>query len=99
PPPASSPFPYTPLFRSGIAHRLLRLHHQLAGLPPGFQILDSEDQQRLIKKVIRNQELDDTRYVPREVQYYINKLKDEGIRPAQVDRKSTRLNSSHVKIS
>jgi DNA helicase-2/ATP-dependent DNA helicase PcrA len=68
----------------GIAHRLLRLHHQLAGLPPGFQILDSEDQQRLIKKVIRNQELDDTRYVPREVQYYINKLKDEGIRPAQV---------------
>ena len=37
----------------GIAHRLLRLHHALAGLPPGFQILDSEDQQRLIKKVIR----------------------------------------------
>ncbi len=68
----------------GIAHRLLRLHHQLAGLPPGFQILDSEDQQRLIKKVIRNQELDDTRYVPREVQYYINKLKDEGIRPDHV---------------
>ena len=68
----------------GIAHRLLRLHHQLAGLPPGFQILDSEDQQRLIKKVIRAQELDETRFVPREVQYYINKLKDDGIRPAQV---------------
>ena len=68
----------------GIAHRLLRLHHQLAGLPPGFQILDSEDQQRLIKKIIRTQELDDTRYVPREVQYYINKLKDEGLRPKQV---------------
>jgi len=68
----------------GIAHRLLRLHHQLAGLPPGFQILDSEDQQRLIKKVIRAQELDETRFVPREVQHYINKLKDDGIRPAQV---------------
>src|SRR5688500_5869583 len=68
----------------GIAHRLLRLHHQLAGLPQGFQILDSEDQQRLIKKVIRAQELDETRYVPRDVSYYINKLKDEGIRPGQV---------------
>src|SRR6185369_7988755 len=68
----------------GIAHRLLRLHHQLAGLPPGFQILDSEDQQRLIKKVIRQQELDETRYVPRDVQYWINKLKDDGIRPGQV---------------
>jgi DNA helicase-2/ATP-dependent DNA helicase PcrA len=68
----------------GIAHRLLRLHHALAGLPPGFQILDSEDQQRLIKKIIRGQELDETRYVPRDVQYHINKLKDEGIRPGQV---------------
>ena len=68
----------------GIAHRLLRLHHVLAGLPPGFQILDSEDQQRLIKKLIRGQDLDETRYVPRDVQGYINKLKDDGIRPAQV---------------
>jgi DNA helicase II / ATP-dependent DNA helicase PcrA len=68
----------------GIAHRLLRLHHQLVGLPPGFQILDSEDQQRLIKKIIRGLELDETRYVPREVQYYINKLKDDGVRPGQV---------------
>jgi DNA helicase II / ATP-dependent DNA helicase PcrA len=67
----------------GIAHRLLRLHHALAGLPPGFQILDSEDQQRLIKKVIRGQQLDETRYVPRDVQYYINKMKDEGLRPGQ----------------
>jgi DNA helicase II / ATP-dependent DNA helicase PcrA len=68
----------------GIAHRLLRLHHTLAGLPPGFQILDSEDQQRLIKKLIRAKELDDTRFVPRDAQYYINKLKDEGTRPGQV---------------
>ncbi|MDR2215886.1 MAG: DNA helicase II [Nevskiaceae bacterium] len=68
----------------GIAHRLLRLHHALAGLPPGFQILDSEDQQRLIKKIIRAQQLDETRYVPRDVQYWINKLKDEGLRPGSV---------------
>jgi DNA helicase II / ATP-dependent DNA helicase PcrA len=68
----------------GIAHRLLRLHHALAGLPPGFQILDSEDQQRLIKKIIRGLELDETRFVPRDVQYWINKLKDEGLRPGGV---------------
>ena len=68
----------------GIAHRLLRLHHALAGLPAGFQILDSDDQQRLLKKIIRQQELDETRYVPREVQYWINKLKDDGIRPSSV---------------
>ncbi len=82
----------------GIAHRLLRLHHQLAGLPPGFQILDSEDQQRLIKKVIRSQELDETRYVPKEVQYYINKLKDDGLRPALVKASHDPIQQMLVKL-
>ncbi len=82
----------------GIAHRLLRLHHQLAGLPPGFQILDSEDQQRLIKKVIRQQELDETRYVPRDVQYWINKLKDDGIRPGQVNPGHDPMQQMKVKL-
>jgi DNA helicase II / ATP-dependent DNA helicase PcrA len=68
----------------GIAHRLLRLHHAECGLPRGFQILDSEDQQRVVKKLVRAQGLDETRFVPREVQYYINHRKDEGIRPEQV---------------
>jgi DNA helicase II / ATP-dependent DNA helicase PcrA len=68
----------------GIAHRLLRLHWREAGLEQGFQILDSEDQQRLIKKVIRAAELDETRWVPREVQWFINANKDEGRRPGQL---------------
>ncbi|MEP7312637.1 MAG: DNA helicase II [Pseudomonadota bacterium] len=68
----------------GIAHRQLRLHYAEAGLPRGFQILDGEDQQRIIKKLIKAQGLDDTRFVPRDVQYFINKHKDEGQRPAQV---------------
>lgn len=68
----------------GLAHRLLRLHWREAGLPQSFQILDQEDQQRLIKKVIRALELDETRWVPREVQWFINAQKDEGHRPAQV---------------
>jgi DNA helicase-2/ATP-dependent DNA helicase PcrA len=64
----------------GIAHRLLRRHWHEAALLEGFQIIDSEDQQRLIKKVIRAQQLDETRWVPREVQWFINANKDEGRR-------------------
>ncbi|HKZ74675.1 MAG TPA: UvrD-helicase domain-containing protein, partial [Steroidobacteraceae bacterium] len=65
----------------GIAHRLLRLHWREAGLPQGFQILDSEDQARLIKKMLKAQNLDETRWIPREIQYFINSNKDEGLRP------------------
>ncbi|HTT02348.1 MAG TPA: DNA helicase II [Steroidobacteraceae bacterium] len=65
----------------GIAHRLLRLHWREAGLTPGFQILDSEDQLRLLRKIIKAQSLDESRWVPREVQWFINSNKDEGRRP------------------
>ncbi|MGH8231160.1 MAG: UvrD-helicase domain-containing protein, partial [Steroidobacteraceae bacterium] len=68
----------------GIAHRLLRLHWREAGLPQSFQILDSEDQLRLIKKLLKSQNLDENRWVPRELQYFINKHKDEGRRPKDV---------------
>src|SRR6185312_15775832 len=52
----------------GIAHRLLRLHWRDAKLVQGFQILDSEDQQRLVKKLLKAQNLDESRWIPREVQ-------------------------------
>jgi DNA helicase-2/ATP-dependent DNA helicase PcrA len=68
----------------GLAHRLLRLHWREAGLPQSFQILDSEDQLRLIRKTIRALEFDEARFVPREVQYFINQHKDEGRRPQQL---------------
>ena len=68
----------------GIAHRLLRMHWREAGLPQGFQILDAEDQLRLIKKLLKALNLDETRWVPRELQYFINKHKDEGRRPKHV---------------
>jgi DNA helicase-2/ATP-dependent DNA helicase PcrA len=64
----------------GICHRLLRTHWRDAGLPQGFQILDSEDQQRLVKKLIRGMDLDETRWIPREVTWFINQQKDEGLR-------------------
>ena len=66
----------------GIAHRLLRLHWRDANLPQSFQILDGEDQLRLIKKIVKAMELDETRWVPREIQWFINHNKDEGHRPA-----------------
>src|SRR5580700_3626675 len=68
----------------GLAHRLLRLHWREANLPQSFQILDGEDQLRLIKKVVKALELDDSRWVPRDIQYFINKHKDEGRRPGQL---------------
>jgi DNA helicase-2/ATP-dependent DNA helicase PcrA len=69
----------------GLAHRLLRLHWREAGLPQTFTILDAEDQQRVIKRVIRGLDLDDAQWVPREMQWYINARKDEGLRPAHLD--------------
>jgi DNA helicase-2/ATP-dependent DNA helicase PcrA len=65
----------------GIAHRLLRLHWREAGLPQGFQILDAEDQLRMVKKLLKAQGLDESRWVPREVVWFINHQKDEGLRP------------------
>ena len=69
----------------GLAHRLLRRHWKEAGLPQNFQIIDSDDQLRLIKRLLRGLELDETRWVPREIQYFINAQKDEGLRPQHLD--------------
>ncbi|MDE2295878.1 MAG: DNA helicase II [Gammaproteobacteria bacterium] len=66
----------------GLAHRLLRLHWREAGLAQHFQILDSEDQARMIRKVLKSLDLDEARWIPREVQWFINAQKDEGHRPA-----------------
>lgn len=65
----------------GLAHRLLRLHWMDAGLPEGFQILDSDDQIRLVKRVIAAMQLDDTRFPPRQAAWFIKSNKDEGRRP------------------
>src|SRR5579871_378267 len=64
----------------GLAHRLLRIHWREAGLPQGFQILDSEDQARLLRKVLKALDLDETRWIPREILWFINSQKDEGRR-------------------
>ncbi|MFL1486212.1 DNA helicase II [Marinobacter sp. LN3S78] len=64
----------------GIAHRLLRAHYQDAGLPENFQVLDSDDQLRLVKRVMRELQIDEGRWPPRQAQWFINSHKDEGLR-------------------
>ena len=64
----------------GIAHRLLRRHTKQAKLPDTFQVMDSSDQLRVIKRLINTLNLDDSKWPAREAQWYINAQKDEGIR-------------------
>jgi len=68
----------------GLAHRLLRRHWREAKLPQGFQIIDADDQQRLIRRLVRGLELDESTWVPREIQWFINNQKDEGLRPDHI---------------
>ena len=69
----------------GLAHRMLRLHYEAAGLPQNFQILDSDDQLRMVKRVVRQLDLDEARWPPKQAQWFINHNKDEGLRSANVD--------------
>ena len=65
----------------GIAHRMLRLHWKDANLPQNFQILDADDQQRLVKRVIRGLDLSEEQWVPKQITGWINAQKEEGRRP------------------
>jgi len=65
----------------GLSHRLLRAHWREAGLPQTFQILDGEDQYRLVRRVLKALELDEAYWPPRQAQAFINNHKEEGRRP------------------
>lgn len=82
----------------GIAHRLLRAHWKEAELPQTFQIMDSEDQHRALKRVIREMGLDEKRWVPREAQWWINGKKDEGLRPDNIEHKNDTFLKHMVEI-
>ena len=69
----------------GLAHRLLRAHWQDAGLPRNFQILDSDDQLRQVKRAMKSLNLDESRWPPRQAQWFINGNKDEGLRAHHID--------------
>jgi len=65
----------------GLCHRLLRRHYDQAGLTEGFEILDSDDQYRLVRRVLRELNLDEAYWPPRQLQWMINHHKEEGRRP------------------
>lgn len=68
-----------------LAHRLLRAHYLDANLPQDFQILDSDDQYRLLRRIIKAINLDESKWPPRQAMWYINAKKDEGLRPQHIE--------------
>jgi len=82
----------------GIAHRLLRRHWREAGLPEGFQILDADDQQRLVKRVVAGLGLDEARFPPRQATWTINGWKDEGKRPDAIEHRDHPVTHTLVRI-
>ena len=69
----------------GLAHRLLRTHYEKAGLTSGFQILDAQDQFRIVKRLMKENNIDESKFPVRKVQWFINQQKDEGVRAQDVD--------------
>ena len=82
----------------GLAHRLLRTHYQESGLPRDFQILDSDDQYRVIRRVMKTLEIDEARWPPRQIQWFINARKDEGQRPQHIDPRGDPIQKQYIAI-
>jgi len=82
----------------GIAHRMLRLHWKEARLPQNFQILDADDQLRLVKRVLRGLDLPDDQWPPRAVCAFINGRKEEGLRPPQLQDQGDYSQRQYVRI-
>ena len=82
----------------GIAHRLLRMHWQEANLPQNFQILDADDQLRLVKRVIASLDLDEKKWPARQAAWFINSSKDEGKRPHHIEDYGDLYIKTHLSI-
>ncbi len=82
----------------GLSHRLLRNHWKEARLPQSFQILDSDDQYRLVRRILKSLELDESKWPPKQAQAFINARKDEGKRPAHVDTSRNPVYEQLVRI-
>ena len=82
----------------GLAHRLLRNHWKEAKLPQSFQILDSDDQYRLLRRILKSLELDEAKWPPKQAQAFINSRKDEGKRPAHIDTSRNPIYEQLVRI-
>lgn len=74
-----------------LAHRFLRIHHEKVALPAGFQILDTDDQLRLIKRVHKVLNLDEEKWPPKQSQWFIKSQKDEGRRSRDIPEEDFRI--------
>ncbi|CAM4454600.1 DNA helicase II [Vibrio agarivorans] len=82
----------------GICHRILRAHYLDAKLPEDFQIIDSDDQQRLLKRLIKAQNLDEKQWPARQVSWWINGKKDEGLRPNHIDAYHDPITQTYLQL-
>lgn len=82
----------------GLAHRLLKLHWQEAGLPENFQIIDSDDQLRMVKRTLKALDLDESRLAPRQAQWFINSQKDDGKRAAYLQESGDYMGDTLIRI-
>ena len=82
----------------GLAHRLLRMHFQEANLPQSFQVLDSDDQLRLVKRIMRSLNIDEKKWPAKQMLWYINGKKDEGLRPQHIETQFDPTEQMFVKI-
>lgn len=81
-----------------LSHRLLRIHWREAGLTEHFQILDSDDQYRLLRRIITALNLDEDRFPPKEAQWFINAQKDEGLEAQQVSSHGNPIQQKWISI-
>ena len=81
-----------------LAHRLLRTHPVEANLSPTFQILDTQDQFRIVKRLMKENGVDETKFPIKQVQWFINKQKDEGILPHQINAEHNYFVKQSAKI-
>ncbi|MCL9777396.1 MULTISPECIES: DNA helicase II [Vibrio] len=82
----------------GICHRILRAHYLDAKLQEDFQIIDSDDQQRLLRRLIKAQNLDEKQWPARQAAWWINGKKDEGLRPSHIDSYQDPVTKTYLQI-
>jgi DNA helicase-2/ATP-dependent DNA helicase PcrA len=82
----------------GMSHRFLRQHWREAKLPQAFQVLDSQDQLRVVKRVLKSLDLDDSRWPPKQAQWFINSNKEEGRRPQHIPDPGDPINRQLIRV-
>ncbi len=82
----------------GLCHRILRAHYLDAKLPEDFQIIDSDDQQRLIRRLVKAQNLDEKQWPARQVAWWINGKKDEGLRAHHIDAYHDPITQTYLQL-